>query len=72
MYDIVESKIENLEVTMNDIDNYQFSFESDNIDFGGLIKFDSKYERGLTVVEWDDEVPNNWEEIEDFLIINCN
>jgi len=65
--------LENLEVTTTTVaDTYDFSFEEDNIDFSGLIKFNSNDERGLTVFEWDNEVPTNWEDIEALLIEHCD
>jgi len=72
MLENLDKVIKNLEVKASISDTYDFSFEEGSIDFSGLIKFDSKNERGLTVVEWDNEVPTNWEDIEDLLIAKCD
>ena len=64
--------LENLEVVSKSAYVYDFSFESDGINFDGLVKFDSNDERGQTVVEWDDFVPDNWEDVEETLIASCN
>ena len=63
--------LENLDITKELDDLYSFSFESESVLFGGLVRFDSSDERGQTVVEWDDTTPDNWEEIEEKIISNC-
>ena len=64
--------LKNLSVENQSENIYGFSFESEDINFDGLVKFDSQDERGQTVVEWDDFVPTDWEDVEEILIANCD